>query len=351
MSSYIEKNVPVIKYENVNEDSNKEIISIIKLIKTNINTTKNHDKKNNNNNDNDKIKSYLEIFMEKYRYFDNHDEESFISKIKDGSINVDAIKNIINSKPCANPMTYFDIETYYNHPNKKKYSDETIKTFIEITIENYGLDDDYKFNASINNLSDAIEYLMFVVNELDKTKIKRDLLIKLLNYNLFSKYYSDLLKYYSYQLKIIDTDFNKNIKDKFVQCIKCLYFDRSDGYNTNPLDLTKETIISNLDLYTEMSNRRKQVNLICMFEEEKEPNIKNRNNPKMLKELLMVGEIFHKLKYNVYIVGAIQEINSETNTLHWRIIPHKFVLDYHDIVSKYSTNTTWIYLDVDFVAQ
>ena len=378
MLSQIEKNVPTIKYENEIIDFNKEYIQIIKLIKENINII-------NNNNDNNNIDSFMEIFLK--RYFSDCSEESFILKIKQGLINKTTIKNIINSKTDIK----HDYTINYNNQKKKKYSDITIITFIEIIIENYDLEDDYKLVASNNNLSDVIDYLLYLNNCYYEHKINRNLLIELLNLNVHSKYYLDLLKFYSYELKIkkqnltnlqtsltdivkkfnsTNIDLNKfvnfdlikekisenneidqNIRKKFLKCLNDLYFDRSDGYYTKPLDLTKETIIPDLNLYNEMMNRRKQVNLITLFEEENEPNIEFRNDPKILQDLLAVGEIFHKLKYDVYIVGAVQQINPINYAKYWKIIPHKFVSDYNDIVSKYSTNTTWIYINVDFDAQ
>lgn len=380
MTTFIDKIVPIVQYENINNiDINEEYIEIINLIKEKMSFDNNNDKDNNYQ----EITSYLDIFLKKY--FKNCDEETFFNLIKNGFVTKAFVSNILNSK---NDYDNNDdnIDMRYNiilgnSNTKLNYDYKTLLTFLRIIITNYDLDKEYSLLGF--GVDEEIDYLLFIHNNYYKHQLNKNTIVKLLNDNILSRYYADLLKFRSFEKKIYNYElenmfFNSSLKDidlnsvinlkkkdlvkfkynskiikNFLMCLNNLYFDREDGYETKPLDLSKETIIEGLDLYKIMTNRSKQVNLINFFEVEGQTNIKLRNDPNMLKDLLVIGEIFYKLKYNVYIVGAILEtipITTTTENSYWRIIPHKFDLNYQDIISKYTTNTTWIYLDVDFEA-
>ena len=196
----------------------------------------------------------------------------------------------------------------------------------------------------MNDDKGAYNYMLRIYkNYYPKSSIDSVDLIK----KLLIKYLENILSVHSL-IMYKKINYDKEIIDMFFNFLSDLYYDRDEGYKTEPLDLTKEIITNNMDLYTFMLNKERQVNLICFLEEQLKPNHTKRSDIITLSKLFDVGNIFDMIGYKVVVLGS--EIQCQNNVCVWIHKPHKLNSNKYYLLSKYPTNCLNIYLDVDFDA-
>ena len=270
--------------------------------------------------------------------------ESFIIGIEKKIITLDMILKFIEIKPNKKEKIeiYAEICKKLVDEIKNKgfinYTDETIDNFIRYFILSLDLELDILCNET------SISYLKRILN-----LYNINLNIKLLKNKISSRYYIDVLKLHSL-IKSKKMYIDKNIKEKFIDFLEKLYFDRDSGYEKESLDLENENSTNNLDINTLYQNRKYQVNFYSFMEEQETPNYKIRTDLKVIKELLEIGKIFNLIGHNVVIIGSEFEKDLNGQGL-WKNRPYKFDEIYEKIIKNYPKllfAAINIYLIVDF---
>ena len=343
MSGYIEQVLlNNVNYENDIIEKNKiNINDIIELI------SKNMEKKYFN-------KTVIEEFLDEYLNVDsktNISQEQFFSAIQNNIINLDMINEFFKKKPTR--IEIFEllvkigfkgfetsIDSIINRGHVK-YSDETINNFIKLHILNWNLSQDLKQDET------PLDYLKRIYNLYYQSTSEVNL--KLLKNKISSRYYTDILKLHSLILSK-SIEINSELIKMFTDFLSRLYFDRDDGYNIKPFNLSKPFETENLDINTLFQNTPLQVNLFNFIEEQREPDWKKRTDSILIKKLLEIGKIFNSIGYKVIIVGSKFKTNSNNQGV-WANIPYKFDEIYPNIIESYPKlpfNAINIYLEVDF---
>lgn len=343
MSGYIEQILlNNVEYDIDYQQENKiNINNIIEYISKNI------EKKHPN-------KTVIQEFVDEYLYFDSKlliSQKQFLNLIQNNIIDLEMIRKFIQTKPSKEEIlnitiknTMSVLEKFVNSLNDRgysKYTDKTIDNFLKYFIINLNLALDMKQDDS------SIDYLKRIYNIYYQPP--SEINIKLLKNKISSRYYADILKLHSLILsKSIET--NSEIIEMFTDFLKKLYFDRDDGYQISPLELSKPFETYNLDINILFLNTPYQVNLFDFVEEQREPDWKKRTDLILIKKLLEVGKIFNLIGYNVIIVGSDFKTNSN-NQGFWLNTPYKFDHIYTNIIESYPKlpfNAINIYLEVDF---
>ena len=343
MSGYIEKVLlNNVEYENDILEKNKiNINDIIELI------SKHMEKKYFN-------KTVIEEFLDEYLSVDSKpiiSQEQFFSAIQNNIIDLDMINEFFKKKPTSIEIFELLVKIGFNGFEKSidsmnnrghvNYSDETINNFIKLHILNWNLSQDIKQDES------PLDYLKRIYNLYYQSPNKVNL--KLLKNKISSRYYVDILKFHS--LIISKTiKINTELINSFTDFLNSLYFDRDDGYNILPLELSKPFETENLDINTLFQNTPLQVNLLSFIEEQRTPDWKKRTDLVLIKKLLEIGKIFNLIGHKVIIVGSEFKTNSNNQGV-WVNIPYKFDEIYPNIIEsdpKLPFNAINIYLEVDF---
>ena len=161
-------------------------------------------------------------------------------------------------------------------------------------------------------------------------------------------YLHDFLKFHS---AIINgqIEITQDIILTFTDFLTKLYFDRDDGYYIEQLDLTNSFSTFDINANTLLQNTRHEVNLICFFESQREPDYKLRTDSKIFNMLLKIGWIFNFIGHDVIILGSDIHID-KLNRLYWIHIPYKFNDIYNRIIENpvQLHNLMNIYIQVNF---
>ena len=233
---------------------------------------------------------------------------------------------------CALTRNVFDI---FNENNELKfnYSEKTIDTFLNYLIINNYLSFDKKFEET------PLDYINRVYNLYysDNTNWK----YKDLRGSNKARFIGNLLRFHSLKING-NTDTSENtllssILSNQLYTIVFTYmlydfcFDRDDGCNIKPFDLTKSFESTDPNIYDLFQNTPNQVNLICFFEEQRTPCNNVRKDIQLLECLINVGMIFNAIGFSVKIVGSNFKIN-KYNQLEWTHTPFDIKEIYNDTV-------------------